>query len=69
LLYATERHDYRTGCQEADCHGPIRTHPIRIMTLEPDIPAPLTFTAYREGRDPAMEAIAADIRRSASKLD
>jgi hypothetical protein len=69
LLYATERHNYRTGCQEADCHGSIRAHPIRIVTLEPDLPAPLTFATYREGRDPAMEAIAADIRRSASKLD
>jgi hypothetical protein len=63
VLYATERHNYRTGCPEADCHGSIREHPIRIATLDPDLPASLTFAAYREGRDPAMEAIAADIRK------
>jgi hypothetical protein len=66
LLFATERHNYRTGCPEADCHGSIRDHPIRIQSIEPDIPAPLTFAAYRQGRDPAMEAIAADIRAGSS---
>jgi hypothetical protein len=57
LLYATDRHDYRTGCPEADCHDPIRRHPIRVASLDPDVPAPLTFAAYRAGRDPAMEAV------------
>jgi hypothetical protein len=61
LLYATERHDYRTGCPEADCHDAIRRHPIRVASLEPDVLAPLAFADYRAGRDPAMEAVAASL--------
>jgi hypothetical protein len=57
LLYATERHDYATGCPEADCHANIRKHPIRVKTLDPDIPAPLTIDAWLAGEDPAMTAI------------
>jgi hypothetical protein len=57
LLYATERHDYTTGCPEPDCHAPIRDHPIRVKSLEPDLLAPLTFADYRAGRDPALAAV------------
>jgi hypothetical protein len=35
LLYATERHNYMTGCPEPDCHAAIRDHPIRVATLQP----------------------------------
>lgn len=63
MLYASERHNYLTGCPEPDCHAAIRLHPIRVRSLQPDIPAPLTFADYAAGRDPAMDAIAADIRR------
>ena len=61
LLYATERHNYMTGCPEADCHAAIRDHPIRVATLRPDLPTPLRFADFIAGRDPAMAAIAADI--------
>jgi hypothetical protein len=64
LLMATERHNYRSGCPEADCHAPIRDHPIRISSLEPDLPAPMRFSDFIAGRDPAMEAIANDVNRS-----
>jgi hypothetical protein len=57
LLPATERHDYVTGCQEADCHESIRRHPIRVQSLEPDIAAPLSYADYRAGRDAALEAV------------
>jgi C-terminal processing protease CtpA/Prc len=57
LLPATERHNYVTGCPEADCHRSIREHPIRVQSLEPDITAPLTYADYRAGRDPALEAV------------
>jgi hypothetical protein len=57
LLYAAERHDYTTGCPEPDCHAPIRKHPIRVTSLEPDVLAPLAFADYRAGRDPALEAV------------
>jgi hypothetical protein len=63
MLYASERHNYTTGCPEADCHAAIRLHPIRVRSLAPDLPTPLTFADYAAGRDPAMDAIAADIRR------
>lgn len=66
LSTATERHNYVTGCPEADCHSAIRDNPIRVKTLDPDLAAPLTFADYTAGRDPAMEAIAADVKRRRS---
>ncbi|MGH7339976.1 MAG: hypothetical protein ACREKH_05745, partial [Candidatus Rokuibacteriota bacterium] len=63
ILYATERHDYLTGCRPFnDCHAHVQLHPIAVPTLEPDITAPWTIDAYRAGRDPAMEAVAAALR-------
>ena len=64
ILHATERHNYRTGCQEADCHGSIRKNPIRVESLQPDLPSPLRFEDYVAGRDVSMEAIAKDIGSS-----
>lgn len=63
LLYATGRHNYMTGCPQADCHGPVRDNPIRVTTLRPDIAAPLGFADFRAGRDPAMDAIIREVRR------
>jgi hypothetical protein len=63
MLYATERHNYMTGCPEADCHASIRDHPIRVTGLQPDIAAPLRYADFRAGRDPAMDAIVRDARR------
>ena len=57
LWYSTERHNYMSGCPEADCHSSIRDAPIRVQSLEPDITAPLTYADYRAGRDPALAAI------------
>lgn len=63
MLYATERHDYQTGCRGfSDCHGPVVRNPIALSTLAPEISAPWTIEAYRAGRDPAMEAVAAALR-------
>lgn len=62
LLASTERHNYQTGCPEADCHRSIRLHPIRVASLEPDVAAPLTYADYRAGRDPALEATAKTLR-------
>lgn len=58
LLFANERHNYQTGCQEEDCHGSIRRNPIRVASVQPDIAAPMTVEAWIAGRDPALEAIA-----------
>lgn len=61
---ATERHDYQNGCRAfSDCHGPVVQNPIAVPTLVPNIPAPWTIDAYRAGRDPAMEAVVAQLRR------
>jgi len=63
LLYATERHDYVTGCRDySDCHRWVVKHPIAVPSLAPDIGAPWTLGAYRAGRDPGMEAIAAALK-------
>lgn len=63
VLSATERHDYRTGCRNIEnCHGSVVRHPIEVESLAPDIEAPWTIDAYRAGRDPAMEAVAAALR-------
>jgi len=63
MLYASERHNYTTGCPEADCHASIRNHPIRVQSLQPDIATPLRFADFAAGRDPAMEAIVRDSGR------
>ncbi|WP_374658591.1 hypothetical protein [Inhella sp.] len=62
-LMATERHDYRDGCRAFDdCHAPVRLRPIARPSLAPDLPVPWTFADYRAGRDPAMEAVDAQLR-------
>lgn len=59
LRPATERHDYIDGCRRfADCHAPVVQRPITVPTLEPDLPAALTFADWRNGLDPAMRAVA-----------
>lgn len=63
LLPATQRHDYRNGCREFDdCHGAVVRHAIAVPSLDPEIAAPWTIEAYRAGRDPGMEAVAAALR-------
>ena len=68
MLYAAERHNYTTGCPEADCHASIRNHPIHVRSLQPDLPTPLRFTDFLAGRDPAMDAIVRDIARRRARL-
>lgn len=64
---ATQRHDYANGCKAyTDCHGPVVRFPVSVGSLAPEIAAPWTFAAYREGRDPAMEAVAAWLKRQPS---
>jgi hypothetical protein len=63
---STQRHDYRNGCRQAtDCHPPVVRFPIALPTLDPDIAAPWSMAAYRQGRDPAFEAIARWLSREA----
>jgi hypothetical protein len=68
--YASGRHRYDGPCADLDeCFWLNERYPVRVRTLEPDIPAPLTFEAYRAFRDPAMEAVLARqaSRRSPSR--
>ncbi len=61
---ATQRHDYQNGCKGyTDCHGPVVQFPIAVPTLQPGIPAPLRFADWVAGRDPALEAIKAALKR------
>jgi hypothetical protein len=65
LLPATERHDYKNGCRAyTDCHPPVVSRPISVQSLAPDIEAPWTLDTYRRGVDPAMEAVAAALRKA-----
>ena len=57
--YETGHHVYDGPCDTIDCFWINRFYPVRVDTLEPDIAAPLTFAAYRERRDPALEAVLA----------
>ena len=61
VLRATERHNYRTGCPEDDCHGSIRDHPIRVESLEPDVRPRFDFEDVISGRDPYLDEVLARI--------
>jgi hypothetical protein len=66
--YATGRHTYNGPCVDrATCFWLNERYPVRVRTLEPDIAAPLTFAAYRDLRDPALDAVLArESRRHSS---
>ena len=58
VQYATQRHDYVTGCRPfTDCHSYMVKYPIAVKSLAPDVAAPWTLESYATGRDPAMEAV------------
>jgi hypothetical protein len=58
VSYAAGRHTYNTPCTDIEtCFWLNDRFPVRVATLKPDIAAPLTFAAYRNNRDPAMEAV------------
>jgi hypothetical protein len=61
--YSTGFYDLQNGCEGLFiCHwGSRHIFPVIVDDLDIDIPAPLTFEAYAAGRDPAMEAVLADI--------
>ena len=60
MNYTTGKHDYTKRCDDWEaCFWLNELYPVRVAALEPDVPAPLTFTAYRQLRDPAMDAVLA----------
>lgn len=67
VSYAAGRHVYNGPCRDLDqCFWLNYRYPVRVRTLAPDIRAPLTFAAYRDGHDPALDAIIAREARSGS---
>ena len=66
MSYATGLHDYLHGCRWfGPCYWVNWFFPISVAGLEPDLSAPLSFELTAAGRDPAMEAIARAISKSA----
>lgn len=61
--YSTGFYDLQNGCEGIFiCHwGSLHIFPVIVDDLDIDISAPLTFEAYAAGRDPAMEAVWADL--------
>ena len=60
---AHERHDYANGCRAyRDCHGSVVRQPIAVPSLQPEVSAPWTLSAYRSGEDPGMGAVERFIR-------
>lgn len=51
-----KRHNYMTGCPEADCHLSIQRNPIRIASLDPDVRIGLTYADFVTARDPLLDA-------------
>lgn len=65
--YASGRHVYNGPCRDqATCFWLNERYPVRVRSLAPDISAPLTFAAYRDLRDPAIDAVLAHRARSRS---
>jgi hypothetical protein len=66
--YTAAHHVYDGPCRDLNqCFWLNYRYPVRVPSLAPAIRAPLTFAAYRERRDPAMEAVLArEARRRSS---
>jgi hypothetical protein len=65
--FTNGRHVYNGPCRDlVQCYWVNYRFPVFVHTLAPDISAPLTFAAYRQNRDPAMDAVLAREVRSGS---
>jgi hypothetical protein len=65
--YSSGRHVYDGPCSDTTtCFWLNYLYPVRVRSLAPDISAPWTFAAYRDGRDPAIDAVLAREARSGS---
>lgn len=58
VFFATGKHDYQRPCADWSACFWLNYHfPVQVDGLDPDVPVAQTFAAYRQGRDPAMEAV------------
>jgi hypothetical protein len=65
VSYAAGKHDYAHTCWNVfECFWVNYLYPVRVDTLAPDVVAPLTFEAYRNLRDPALEQVLAREERT-----
>jgi len=59
LSYETGKHDYGRGCYDLyNCFWLNWLYPVRVKSLQPDIPVPLRFSDWNAGRDAAFERAA-----------
>lgn len=58
VSYATGRHVYTGPCRDREtCYWLNERFPVRVSSIAPEIAAPFTFAAFRNGRDPAIDAV------------
>ena len=64
LRYTDGYHDWAQGCDDLKkCYWPVVLHGVAVGSLHPDLPVDESFADYRDGRDPALDAILSNIRR------
>jgi hypothetical protein len=65
LRHADGFHDWDHGCNDVTkCFWPAILHGVKAGSLEPDIYINMSFDDYAHGKDPAFDAILADIAAS-----
>lgn len=58
VFFASGKHDYAKPCNDwSSCFWLNYHFPVQVDDLDPDVPVAQTFAAYRQGRDPAMDAV------------
>lgn len=58
LHFATGLHDYTTPCWgQSGCFPTLWFFPMRVRTLEPNVPVPYTFADYLSLRDPMLDRV------------
>jgi hypothetical protein len=68
LHYTDGFHDWGRGCRDLRrCFWPVVFYGTAIGDLDPDIPVAMGWNDFVAGRDPALEAALADLRRVAGR--
>jgi hypothetical protein len=64
IHFANARHCYST---ESRTPSSACFNEVRVESLAIQLPTSITFEQYRSGSDPALDAIAADLKKAASR--
>lgn len=60
VSYARGKHDYAHPCSDWDvCFWLNKLYPVHVTTLEPDETITMSFSEWRQGRDPVFERVVA----------